>query len=40
MLDHSLLVLFAIEVLSSGLGRTVLQENPAVLAVKLLAHRE
>lgn len=36
--DHALLVLLAVEVLPSGLRRAVLQEDAAVLAVKLLAH--
>lgn len=39
VLDHSLFVFLAVEVFSSSLRRTVLQEDPTVFAVKLLAHK-
>lgn len=38
MFDHPLLMLLAVEVLASRLGGAVLEEDAAVLAVKLLAH--
>lgn len=38
VLDHPLLVLLAVEVFAASLGRAVLEEDAAVLAVKLLAH--
>lgn len=38
MLNHSLFVLLAIKVLPSCLRRAVLQENTAILTVKLFAH--
>ncbi len=38
MFDHALFVFLAIEVFAAGLGRAVLEEDAAVLAVKLLAH--
>ena len=38
VLNHADLVFLPVEVLPPGLWRTVLQENAAVLAVKLLAH--
>jgi hypothetical protein len=36
--DHPLLVLLAVEVFAPSLGRAVLEEDAAVLAVKFLAH--
>lgn len=38
MFNHPLLMLLAVEVFASRLGRAVLEEDAAVFTVKLLAH--